>query len=204
MPCILFVDDHVVIRAGLLTLLRKAMPRMSFLEASNIAEAMQAIDEHDISLVLCDISLGKESGLDLLTRYGQRIRFVMLSIFDEDVYGLRCRDLGAKAYLNKACDPDELVQTILRVLGDEKQQARVNKSNRPLVSNLLLSLSEREREVLEDIANGLTLQEISAKRSLQYSTVKTYKQRVMEKTHCRHNPELLFFALKHGLVQPPN
>jgi len=198
MQKILFVDDHVVIRAGILTLLKKAFPRYEFLEAGSLSEAEEALNEHEVDMVLCDISLGKETGLDLLTRYHSSINFVMLSIFEEAVYARRCLDLGAKAYLNKGCAPEELVITVQRVIAEIPVPS--NKTQKKLTP--FESLSEREREVLEDIANGLTLHEIAGKRGIQYSTVKTYKQRIMDKTHCKHGPELLFFALKHGLVQP--
>lgn len=202
MSKILLVDDHVVIRAGILNLLKKAFPRLEFLEAGTIDEASAILGMQEIDLVLCDISLGKESGLDLLQRFSEEAHFVMLSIFEEQVYARRCLDLGAKAYLNKGCDPDDLVRTIQYTLAERPVPcSSKGKAKAPLKSPLE-NLSQREREVLEDIANGLSLQEISQKRDIQYNTVKTYKLRVMEKTNCKHNTELLFFALKHGLVQP--
>ncbi len=202
MSKILLVDDHVVIRAGIMNLLKKAFPKVEFLEAGTIDEATLIIGTQEIDLVLCDISLGKKSGLDLLQRFSEEAHFVMLSIFEEHVYARRCLDLGAKAYLNKGCDPDDLVRTIQDTLA-EKASPITGKNAKPATNKSPLeSLSQREREVLEDIANGLSLQEISQKRDIQYNTVKTYKLRVMEKTNCKHNTELLFFALKHGLVQP--
>lgn len=202
MSKILLVDDHVVIRAGIMNLLKKAFPRVEFLEAGTIDEATLIIGTQEIDLVLCDISLGKESGLDLLQRFSEEAHFVMLSIFEENVYARRCLDLGAKAYLNKGCDPDDLVRTIQDTLAEKAAPITGKNAKTAPNKSPLESLSQREREVLEDIANGLSLQEISQKRDIQYNTVKTYKLRVMEKTNCKHNTELLFFALKHGLVQP--
>ena len=196
---ILFVDDHVVIRVGILTLLKRAFPKYEFLEAGCLDEAEKALEPNDIDLVLCDVSLGKESGLDLLQRHWRKINFVILSIFEEAVYARRCLDLGAKAYLNKGCEPEELVHTVQRVIAEIPVPSTKKTQQK---ESAFESLSDREREVLEDIANGLSLHDIGTKRGIQYSTVKTYKQRIMDKTHCKHNPELLFFALKHGLVQP--
>jgi DNA-binding NarL/FixJ family response regulator len=123
----------------------------------------------------------------------------MLSIFEESVYGHRCEELGARSYLNKACDPEDLIKSIRKVLYADPSPMPRKVAERTSILDLL---SQREREVLEDIANGLKLQEISTKRKIQYATVKTYKQRIMEKTKCKHNPELLFFALKHGIIPP--
>lgn len=202
MSRILLVDDHVVIRAGILNLLKKTFSRIEFLEAGNLDEASLLLGTHEIDLVLCDISLGKESGLDLLQRFAEEAHFVMLSIFEEQVYARRCLDLGAKAYLNKGCDPDDLIRTIQDTLAERAEPVLAKPKGKGITKSPLEQLSQREREILEDIANGLSLQEISQKRDIQYSTVKTYKMRVMEKTNCKHNTELLFFALKNGLVQP--
>lgn len=202
MSRILLVDDHVVIRAGILNLLKKTFSRIEFLEAGNLDEASLLLGTHEIDLVLCDISLGKESGLDLLQRFAEEAHFVMLSIFEEQVYARRCLDLGAKAYLNKGCDPDDLIRTIQDTLAERAEPVLAKAKSKGITKSPLEQLSQREREILEDIANGLSLQEISQKRDIQYSTVKTYKMRVMEKTNCKHNTELLFFALKNGLVQP--
>ncbi|HSQ42173.1 MAG TPA: response regulator transcription factor [Fibrobacteraceae bacterium] len=196
MPRILFVDDHAVVRAGIMNLLVRAFPREELLEAGSYREAQEILQQGGISLVLCDISLGRESGLDLLQRYAKDARFVMLSIYDPEVYAHRCLELGAKAYLSKVCDPEELLQTMRRVMDEIPVPAQTS------IHPMLDSLSTREREVLEDIVNGLTLQQISTKRHIQYPTVKTYKQRIMEKTHCKHNMELLFWALKNGVIAP--
>lgn len=201
---ILLVDDHKLIRSGILKLLEKAFPRFEFHEAGDAEEAIQVLGQFEIDLVLCDISLGKGSisGIDLLQRFSLEAHFVMLSIFEEEVYAQRCLDLGAKAYLNKDCDPSELIRTIQNTMDERVAPTGKQAAIKGAVKNPLELLSAREREVLEDIANGLSLQEISTKRDIQYNTVKTYKQRVMEKTNCKHNTELLFFALKNGLVEP--
>jgi DNA-binding NarL/FixJ family response regulator len=195
---ILLVDDHAMIRVGILSLLKKNFPQYDFLEAGTLSEASRFLEKGNLAMVLCDISLNKESGLDLLQEYGSKVPFLMFSFFEESVYGHRCIEMGAKAYLNKGGPPEELLRTIRKVLSSVPVIVRASQEAKSPLDHL----SQREREVLEDIANGMKLQEISVKRGIQYATVKTYKQRIMEKTKCRHNPELLFFALKHGIIPP--
>lgn len=198
---ILFVDDHVLIRAGILSILKREFSRYQFWEAGNLSEAKHALEQSSFQLVICDISLGKESGIDLLSAYAQRTPFLMLTFFDESSYAKRCFELGAVGFLNKECSPEELLRTIRNILQQPLLSTPMRKG--PLRSCPLDSLSEREREVLEDFANQLGIQEISSKRGISPNTVKTYRKRILEKTHCKNNNELLFFALKQGLIQPP-
>jgi len=200
---ILLVDDHLLVRVAILSLLTKSMPRLSYCDAGSLDEAETILAQQHIDLIICDISLHKESGIDLLEKYARKIPFVMLSIFEEGTYARRCIEMGAKAYLNKGCDPSVLVRTIQKLLDDPGPCTAGIRSMIPLAPSPLALLSDREREVLEDTANALTVADISIKRGIALSTVKTYRKRVMEKTNCKNANEILFFALKHGIVEPP-
>jgi DNA-binding NarL/FixJ family response regulator len=203
MKRILLVDDHLLVRTGIITFLSKSMPHLTYSDAGSIEEAEVIIANHSIDLILCDISLNKQSGLDLLQKYARRIPFVMLSIFDEGTYAKRCAEMGAKAYLNKGCNPNILVNTIEKILTNPGPCTAGLRSSIPLTQPLLALLSDREREVLEDTANAMSVMEIAVKRGLSINTVKTYRRRIMDKTNCKNANEILFFALKCGIVQAP-
>jgi len=86
------------------------------LEAGSLQEADMILNQHDLDLVICDISMGKESGINLLERWGRDVAFIMLSIFETQFYVEKCMSLGARAYLAKGTDPKQLLDTVNRIL----------------------------------------------------------------------------------------
>lgn len=198
---ILLVDDHPYIRVGIRSLLTNAMLVKEVYEASNLHEAEKALSEHPVDLVICDISLGEESGIDLLKRWGSEVSFVMLSIFEAHIYIDKCMSLGAKAYLAKGTDPKELLQTVDKVLQEiplHKPISVKSDSGQDILNNL----SAQERNVLMDLVQGLGMRDISSKRNLGYTTVATYRKRILDKTGLENTNDLIRMAIKMGLIHP--
>ena len=131
----------------------------------------------------------------------------MLSILPEDQYALRCLRAGAAAYLNKDSAPEELLQTIRKVLrGGRYVSASVadklvddlsDPPNRPLHE----LLSDREHEVMKMIAAGVALTEIALQLHLSVKTISSYRTRILEKMRMKSNAELTRYALEHKLIE---
>jgi DNA-binding NarL/FixJ family response regulator len=207
---VLIADDHAIVRRGLRDILAHAYAGTHFAEASTGDEVIQHLGESHFDVLLLDISMPGRSGLDILREVKHlhpRLPVVMLSILPEDQYALRCLRAGAAAYLNKDSAPEELLQTIRKVLrGGRYVSASVadklvddlsDPPNRPLHE----LLSDREHEVMKMIAAGVALTEIALQLHLSVKTISSYRTRILEKMRMKSNAELTRYALEHKLIE---
>jgi len=152
-----------------------------------------------------------QSGVDALAAIRARepdLPVLILSGFPEEHYAITMLRQGASGYLNKDCDPDEIVKAIRTV-------ARGRKYITPGVAERLAEglggaagdkpahelLSERELQVFLRLAKGETIGHMADSMSLSVKTVSTYRTRVMEKMQLASNSDLTYYALKNGLIQ---
>ena len=208
---IVIVDDHAVVRAGLKQYLAEQMDFEVIGEASNGREALDFVRAGGIDVLILDVSMPGQSGVDALSGIKARapeLPVLMLSAFPETHYATALLKQGASGYLNKDCDPQEIV-TAVRTL------ARGRRYITPGVAELLADqlgggegdgpphthLSEREFQVFLRLAQGETIGAIAESLSLSVKTVSTYRTRVMEKMKLESNSDLTYYALKNGLIQ---
>ncbi|HEV8538633.1 MAG TPA: response regulator transcription factor [Bacteroidota bacterium] len=206
---VLITDDHPLVREGLIKILREEVDMKVIGEAQNAAEAMEHLKQHDVDVLILDISLPGKSGLDMLKDLKQRypkLRILILSMHPEDRFAKRVLKTGASGYITKESAPDQLVNAIRKVFGGGKYISPALAEQ--LAAGLELNtdqplheiLSDREYQVLSMIAGGKKTQEIAEKLSLSPKTVNTYRARVLQKMHMRTNAELIHYAIEHGLV----
>lgn len=205
----LISDDHAIVRKGLKDLLREEFPRAEFLEAVNSQEAISVVASHDIDVVLLDISMPGRNGMETLKQMralGVKAPILMLSMHSEDQYAVRALRAGASGFINKESANEELLSAVNRVLQGKRYitpavaEKLADGVSKPEVNLLHESLSDREMQVLQQIASGKTVSEIASEISLSVNTVSTYRTRILEKLMLNNNAELTRYAIDHHLV----
>ena len=207
---IAIVDDHAVVRAGLRQFLADHVDLRVVAEACNGQEALDIVRQELADVLLLDISMPGQSGVDALRAIKARapaLPVLILSGFPEEHYATTLLRQGAAGYLNKDCDPDEIVKAIRTVaLGRRYITSAVAErlaaglghgGDKPLHEQL----SEREFQVFLRLARGETIGHMAESMSLSVKTVSTYRTRVMEKMALASNSDLTYYAMKNGLIQ---
>ena len=206
---IAIVDDHAVVRAGLRQFLSDHVDLRVVAEASNGREALDIVRKELADVMLLDISMPEQSGVDTLIAIKARapnLPVLILSGFPEEHYAMTLLRQGAAGYLGKDCDPDEIVKAIRVValgrryitVGVAEQLAAglTGGGDKPLHEQL----SDREFQVFLRLAKGETISHMADSMSLSVKTVSTYRARVMEKMSLASNSDLTYYALKNGLI----
>jgi DNA-binding NarL/FixJ family response regulator len=208
---LLVVDDHMIIRRGLVQILSEEARIGSIQEASDGPGALRILRTTPVDVILLDIALGDRDGFEALKVIRSEfpeVGVVMLSVYPESQFGVRAIRAGAGAYLNKVCSPEELLGAIAKVAaggvfvtpGIAEMLARSVRedSARPPHE----SLSNREFQVLNLLVQGRSVSEIAEQLVLSSNTISTYRSRVFEKLGIRTLVELVTYANRHGLLKP--
>ena len=209
MKTALIVDDHAVVRQGLLRILAESPDRWTGEEAGAAEEALELIKARSYDAVVLDISLPDMNGLEAL-RAIKALRpdlpVLILSVHSEDQYAVRALRWGASAYLTKDSATEELLKALAAVLrgrryigtslAEKLVDALGGGSGRPAHE----TLSDREFEVFERMARGRTVGEIAAELFLSPKTVSTYRRRVLEKLNLETTAQVIHYAARNGLA----
>lgn len=206
---VILCDDHAMIRRGIKDTLTEAVDIQVVAETGSYAEVRDALRTHPCDVLVLDINLPGRSGLEVLASLREvesPTKVLMVSMFPEDQYAIRCLKAGAQGYLNKAGDPADLVTAVRTVAQGRKYvtpsvaQMLVDNLNAPENTSLHASLSERELQTLLKIASGKRLSDIAEELMLSPKTVSVYRARVLEKLRLTNNAELTVYAIRNGLV----
>lgn len=203
-------DDHAVVRAGLKQYLSDHVDVRVTGEAASGAQALELARGGDIDVLLMDISMPDQSGVEALKAIKARfpdLSVLILSGFPEAHYATNLLRLGASGYLNKECEPEEIVKAIRTVSMGRKYISQA-------VAMLLAEgaagglerpphelLSERELQVFLRLARGETVGSMAEAMFLSVKTVSTYRTRVLEKLQLSSNSDLTYYAMTNGLIQ---
>ena len=211
---IAIVDDHVLFRKGLVSLISAQEGFEIVLEASNGQEFLQRIGSLEIDVTLMDIEMPELDGIEatrLLREKAPDIKVVMLSAYEQKSMILHAIDNGACGYLHKSSDPQEFSRAIKTVmeLGYYFPQEVSHMLLKGIVKqeqfdgsfNAMITLTDREKEVLTLICQELTSAEIGEKLFLSQRTVETYRRNLMEKIGAKNTVGLVLYALKSKLVE---
>ena len=207
---IAIVDDHAIVRAGLRQFFCEQSDFSVVGEAADGRGALELVRKGEMDVLVMDLSMPDQSGIDALAAVKARapaLPVLILSGFAEEHYATTLLKHGASGYLNKECEPQEIVKAI-------RTLHRGRKYITSRVAELLADgldgeaavraherLSEREFQVFLRLANGETIGHMAASMSLSVKTVSTYRTRVMEKMNLSSNSDLTYYALKNGLIQ---
>ena len=206
---IFITDDHPIVREGLKQTLRETPDIAVSGEASNGEETLDDLRNREVDVVLLDISLPGRSGLDILSQLRfayPNLKILILSTYPEEQYAIRALKTGAAGYLTKESAPEELITAIRKVAcGGKYVSAALAERLAFNVAGEATArphekLSNREYQVMCLIASGKTAKEIAEALSLSDKTISTYRRRILDKMHMRHNAELTHYAIQQGLV----
>ena len=207
---VLMVDDHALIREGLKKTL-SGEPDLTIVgEANNIVELFKVLEQVAADIILLDITMPGESGLDALKELHQKhpqVPVLILTFHPERRFAVRALKAGASGYITKESATEELVQAVRKIAGGgkyvstalaEQLAAELTDGSGKLPHE---SLSDREFQVMRLFAQGKKSGEIAKQLSVSVNTVNTYRMRVLEKMNVQSNVELSRYALEHGLIE---
>jgi len=211
---VLIADDHQIIRDGLHELLDK-QPDMDVVgEAEDGRKALRLVDTLSPDVVVMDVSMPELNGIEATRRITAErtdVKVIALSMHSDRRFVTEMFKAGASGYLLKDCGFNELARAIREVASDRTylSPAIADAVIREYVRNLpsaegetvFSSLSDREREVLQLLAEGVSTREIAEKLFVSGKTVETHRQNIMRKLDLRSVAELTKYAIREGLTE---
>ena len=206
---ILIVDDHLIVREGIKRIIDDTHDMKIVAEAAEGREAMDLILNNKFDLILLDISMPGQNGLQILKlikKHDKKIPVLMLSMHSEEQYAMRSIKAGASGYITKDTASSQLVTAIRRINDGRKYIS--NEVAELLATDLYHDeekesheyLSDREFEILKMIAIGKTIKTIGEELSISPKTVSTYRSRILEKLNMKNNSELIHYAIDYKLI----
>lgn len=206
---VVLCDDHAILRRGIRDTLAEATDIRVTGEAASYAELKELLRTAACEVLLLDINMPGRNGLEVLASVREshpHIKVLMVSMYPEDQYALRCLKAGAQGYANKAGDPVQLIEAVRilhagrKYLTPEVAQMLADSLSQPDAVAPHATLSEREMQTLQKLASGKRLTDIAEELMLSPKTVSVYRARVLEKLQLANNAELTAYAIRNGLV----
>jgi DNA-binding NarL/FixJ family response regulator len=209
---VLLADDHAIVRRGLRGLL-EASGISVVAEASDGLEALTLCEEHRPDLIVLDIGMPKLSGIEVAARSQKFARapgVIILSVHGDESYIMRALDAGARAYLLKSATDEDLIPAVRAVAAGRPFFS-------PAVATVLVEdyvrrlrqrgltdshdlLTDREKEVLQLLAEGRSNKEVATLLDLGLSTVETHRANLMQKLNLHNTAEIVLYAVRKGLI----
>lgn len=193
---VVLVDDHIIVRSGFSQLLSLEDDIAVVGEFGSAAEARAGFPEDGVAVCILDISMPDESGLSLLADLAERVGCIMLSVHDSIAIVEKSLQAGARGYLSKRCNPDELIQAV-RTVASGGCYLTPDIASRLVsmdpVSQSVTQLTRRERQVGELLASGLDVKAIARQLGLSHKTVHVHRANAMDKLGVKNNVELARF-----------
>ena len=207
---VLVVDDHAVVRRGVLQVLAEAPDMIVTGEADSGLAVLQMAQANDYDVIVLDIALPDASGLEILKqlrtlRPEQQV--LMLSVYPEKQYAIRALRAGAAGYLTKDSAPDELTMAIRQVAQGRKYITRSLAEQlaagleEETESEPHETLSDREYQVMRLLTAGKSVTDIAGELSVSVKTVSTYRTRILEKLGLKTTAEIIRYGLERGLAE---
>jgi two-component system invasion response regulator UvrY len=206
---VVLCDDHAMVRRGIRETLADAVDIQVVGEAASYAELREQLRLCECDVLLLDLNLPGRGGLEVLGTLREThsaIKVLIVSMFAEDQYAIRCLRAGAHGYLNKAGDPIALINAVRTVaqggkyISAEVSNLLIDNLAAPKTEALHDTLSERELQTLLKIASGKRLADIAQELMLSPKTVSVYRSRLLEKLKLSNNAELAVYAIRNELV----
>jgi len=208
---VLLVDDHEIVRLGLMTLINDQENMEVVGEAGTAGEAVKSVEQLRPDVVLMDIRMPGEGGIvatrDITSKFPQT-KVVMLTSFADDELVMRAIQAGAVGYILKQVGNEELLRAVVAASRGEalldpsttsRLLSRVREQERKSEEDAFRDLSDREMDVLAQVARGKANAEIGVILNLSEKTVRNYVSTILEKLHLVNRIELATYAVEHHL-----
>lgn len=210
---VLLADDHGIVRRGLRALLETEAGLTVVAEASDGFEALRMTEEHQPDILIVDVGMPKMNGIEVAARTQKLDRppaVIILSMHSDESYITRALAAGARAYLLKDATDEDLLPAVRAVAAgkpffspavtavlveDYMRQLRA----RGLTDSYLL-LTDREKEVLQLLAEGRSNKEVATLLDLGLSTVETHRANLMQKLNLHNTAEIVLYAVRKGII----
>ena len=209
---VMLADDHGIVRRGLRALLEGAGHEV-VAEATDGLEALRLCEECEPEALILDVGMPKLNGIDVAARtqrLAHRPGVVMLSLHSEEPFVIRALEAGARAYLLKDAADEDLLPALKAVEAGRPYFS-------PAVTGMLVddylrrlelqgmsdtyqTLTDREREVLQLLAEGRSNKEVATELKVGISTVETHRANLMQKLHLHNTAEIVLYAVRKGLI----
>jgi DNA-binding NarL/FixJ family response regulator len=209
---ILLADDHEIMREGLKSLLEKQGDITVIGQAEDGRTTVRLARELSPDIVIMDISMPDLNGIEAtrqIVSRDSRIKVIALSVHSDKRFVIEMLHAGASAYLLKDCAFNELVNAVRAVIANHSYLSPeiadvMIKDYKDILSKKPLSafsiLTNREREVLQLLAEGKTTKDIAARLNVSVKTIETYRHQIMDKLHVHSLADLTKYAIKEGLT----
>jgi DNA-binding NarL/FixJ family response regulator len=204
---VFIVDDHPIVRQGLVQLIDQEDDLSVCGEAADVREARAALPQALPDIVILDLSLRDSDGLELIKDIRSKYRqlpVLVLSMHDESIYAERLLSAGANGYIMKQAAADQLLVAVRRVLAGgiyvsehvgASMIERFAATGRQQSANPIDRLSNRELQVLNFIGRGKSTREVAESLNLSVKTVESHRQRIKKKLNLQTSPQLVQFAV---------
>lgn len=199
---IALVDDHAIVRTGFRALIEREADMEIVAECDSLVDAERALADNAADVLVLDLTLRGESGIDALPSLRTRfpvLRILIMSMHEGEVYVDEALARGASGYVTKAVAPDELVAGIREVMAGRCYLSS-DLRGRKTVAAPLDRLSAREHEVFVLLAHGKTIKQAADELGVAAKTVYVHRAHVLEKLGARNDRELYRIALAGGLI----
>ena len=205
---VLVVDNHAVVRRGVVSVIQARFPSATIIEAENQADALRLAESEQPDLLLLDVDLGDGSGSEVLDRVvalGYPTRTVMLTVFQELRIAQSCLQKGASGYVSKDSAAEHLEEAIESALaGEVFLSPDLRRDMQAAFAGQVVQapheqLSKREFDVFRLVAQANTAKEISRQLGISEKTIATYRARIAEKTGLKTAAEIIRYSVKAGL-----
>ncbi|MGI9650951.1 response regulator [Chryseobacterium sp. RLHN22] len=198
---IIVADDHGIVRMGLIQTIKRLLPAATVSEVEDYKSLYKAVLKEEFDLAIMDVNMPNGSvqeAIDYIKIHQPNLRILIFSSQDEELYAIRYLKMGAGGYLSKQSS-SSVIETALRAMLNTGRYASDIVKEAMFLGSLtgttkdspFESLSDRELQIANKIAEGLPLKEISNQLNLHSSTISTYKNRLFEKLNIKSVPELV-------------
>lgn len=201
----MLVDDHEIVRAGFRRLLDNTADISVVAEASTPEDAYSFYQQHRPDVVVMDLSMPPGmGGLEAIKRIvatDPDAKILVLTVKENEPYPSSVLRAGAKGYLTKRCQPDELINAVRQIFeGVEYVSPEIQAEMENNQETILSTLTKRELQIFTMLASGESVSDIAEKMFISYKTVHVHRSNILNKLELGSTSDLIHLAIRHGVI----
>jgi len=202
---ILIVDDHPLARKGIISILKDNIDNCCISEETCVKGALGALRLGTVHVMFVDLNLGGEFGLDIVREGGcisPGTKFILITTYISKEDYKKAEELNVSGYLSKSAAPEDIVYIVDLVTRGKKyiDSDLISFDNSDRSGDTTAQLTDREREVLTELAKGISNEEISKRLFISINTVKKHLSSIMSKLNLQNRMQLILYVNKYGLA----